>query len=402
MPETTGTNQWPRIILIYCVGVFGMLVVSSALPALGGIAAEFHPPSASIIGWVMSAPALAAVLASLIIGWFVDRFGDRPVMLLGGLVVLAGDLGVIASHDLSALLVWRVLAGVGYVCMVVAAVTMISRLTQGPQRIAALALWSTVIPASFVVASAYGAMIGGAANWRFAFWSHGAGTAVLMVLAMALLPARKDGPSGISRIAGIRQVLTSPWPYLLGLSFAAAAFIQTGFVATLPRILSSSIGTTEAQVHSFNLLAMLCNIAGAFTFGILFRKGVRCRLIGIGSVVLCAIAGSGLILAPTSLMLAVAMNCVLMFGLGIMVGMWALLPIVTPSPGSTGATSGLLTQITVLGVLFGPPMAFKSLAGGTSGILLFLGLALCVCLIGWPVWRKAGHSAPSNTAAVGH
>ncbi|SER34679.1 MFS transporter [Sphingobium sp. YR768] len=379
---------WSRIILIYLIGVFGMMVVSAALPALGGIAAEFRPPSPSTIGWVMSAPALAAALASLAIGALVDRFGDRRMMLIGGALVLLGDIGVVTVHDMTLLLAWRIAAGLGYVCIVVAAVTMIMRMTSGRARTAALALWSTVIPASFVIASLYGAAFGHGGGWRTIFLLHAGGVALLMALAIACLTGGVAAETGRSRLNGIGQVLRSPWPYVLGASFAAAAFLQTGFVSSLPRLLAGSIGASEAQVHSFNALAMVCNMVGAFSFGLLFNRGLKPWQMGVASVAMCGLAGLGLVLAPTSLMLAIVMNCALMFGLGILVGMWALLPAVTPSPACTGAASGLITQITLLGVLFGPPVAFQALHAGPTTMLLFLAAALLVCMIGWPVWRR--------------
>lgn len=393
-------TPWLCIILIYIIGVFGMMVVSAALPALGGIAAEFRPPSPATIGWVMSIPALAAAIASLLVGWLVDRFGDRRIMLIGGGLVLIGDGGVVTASDIDTLLAWRIAAGLGYVCMVVAAVTMISRLTSGRARTAALALWSTVIPASFVVASLYGAAFGHSAGWRTIFVIHGGGVALLMLMALMILRGRASTIHHASRLDGIGLVLRSPWPYALGASFAAAAFLQTGFVATLPRLLASSIGAGEAQVHSFNALAMLCNMSGAFAFGLFYNRGLKPWRMGLGAIALCGVAGLGLVLAPTNFLLAILMNCALMFGLGILVGMWALLPTVTPSPATTGATSGLITQITLLGVLFGPPAAFNALHAGPGAMLVFLSVALTACMIGWPIWRR--QSEAPRTPVITH
>lgn len=391
---------WARIVLIFLIGVVGMMVVSAALPALGGISREYRPPSPATIGWVMSIPALAAALTSLPVGGLVDRLGDKFIMLLGGFLVLLGDCGVISAADMNILLMWRTAAGLGYVCMVVAAVTMISRLTSGRTRTAALALWSTVIPASFVVASLYGATYGHSTEWRTIFVMHAISVAVLILLAAFCLQGPDAGAKKPSRLNGIGQVLRSPWPYALGASFAAAAFLQTGFVATLPRLLAVGVGASEAQVHSFNALAMLCNMVGAFAFGLLYNRGLKPRHMGISAVLLCAVAGLGLVLSPVSLSAAIVMNCGLMFGLGILVGMWALLPIVTPTPATTGATSGLITQITLLGVLFGPPAAFNALHAGPTMMLVFLGTALLACMVGWPIWRR--NTADLQLAKVAH
>lgn len=398
MDGTTG--RWLRILLIYLIGIFGMLVVSEAISALRGIAMEFHPRSPAMIGWVMSLPALAAVLSALIIGWIVDNVGDRRILLIGGAVMVAGDIGVVMAGDITSLLVWRLVSGFGYVGVVVAAVTMIVRVAQGRERVTALALWSTTIPASFVAASLYGLVTGGQLGWRLVFQSHAVGTVLLLALAWFLLPARPAGEKTMSRMAGIGAVLRSPLPYILGLSFAFAAFLQTGFVAALPHLLSERIGASVEQVHSFNILAMLCNIAGAFALGELLRRGVSAWIIGAGAVLLCAAAASALVIAPTALMPAMLMNCLLMLGLGVLVGMWALMPLVSPSPMSNGATSGLLTQITVLGVLFGPPSVFMAASAGVPGLLTFIAVAVVGSCIGWPVWLKSDAAAPPATAVA--
>ena len=395
MPDNS-KGRWPRIILIYALGVFAVAVISVAVPEIGGIARELHPQSPATLGWVISMPALVAALGALAVGWLVDTLGDRRILLAGGVILVAGDIGTATSHSLSALLGWRVVGGVGYVCMAVAAVTMMTRLAQGRERTAALALWSTVIPASFIVAFIAGSVLLGPGQWRLAFGSHATITAILLLLAIVFLRARAAGENSAARTAGIGLVLRSIWPYILGLSFAANACLQTGVIAALPEMLARSIGAREAQVHSFNILAMLINMLGALGVGVLLNRGVRALSIGFIGVCLTAVACLGLALAPTGFAQAMAMNCGFMLGCGMLVGLWALLPLVAPSWQTLGATSGLITQITLVGVLFGPPAALSSLVSGSSGFLLFVGLSLAASLIGLPVWLKADHAASAG------
>ncbi|WP_260928131.1 MFS transporter [Novosphingobium sp. 9] len=394
--------SWFLIVLIYINGLAGMLVVSAALPALPGIGAEFHPQSPALIGLVMSMPALAAATCSLLIGALVDRIGDRTVLVLGCLLVLAGDIGVIASPSIELLLACRVLAGLGYVCMVVAAVTMITRLTFGRTRTAALGLWSTVIPASFIVASIYGAVAGQTLGWRWIFGAHAAFVAILAVLALALLPGREVQLTGPSRLKGLGAVLRTPFPYLLGISFAAAAFLQTGFVATLPHMLGASIGLGKNLAYSFNAAAMLCNVIGAFSFGLVYNRGISARALGFVAVALCALPGALLVMAPGTPALAMLLNCLMMAGLGLLVGMWALMPQVAPSPTCIGATSGLITQITLLGVLFGPPVAFAAGSFGAHGTLIYLLIGVVISLIALPVWQRSAHPIARSAPLVAH
>jgi MFS transporter, DHA1 family, inner membrane transport protein len=388
MIEQAG-SRWPGILLIYALGVFAVAVISIAVPEAGGIAREFHPDSPAAIGWVISMPALVAALGALIVGSMVDTLGDRRILIAGGLILVAGDVGVAMSHSLSVLLGWRVVGGIGYVCMAVSAVTMMTRLTQGRQRTAALALWSTVIPASFILAFLGGSILLAPGQWRAAFGWHATLAAILLVLAVACLPARKAGEVVVARTAGIGLVLRSYWPYILGLSFAANACMQTGVIASLPAMLSGSLGVSETSVHAFNIVAMLVNVLGALGVGVLLNARVSALAIGLTGVLLCGFACLGLVFVPTGFPQAMAMNCAFMLGCGMLVGLWALLPRVAPSAQTLGATSGLITQITLVGVLFGPPVALASVSKRPSGFLVFVAVSLVGSLVGLPVWLKA-------------
>ena len=399
---TSGANRdaqasLGQILLIYAVGVAGMLVVSIAIAALGGVAAEFHPASAALVGWVMSIPAVAAVLGSLLIGALVDRIGDRPVMLAGAALVAASDCGVIAAGSFPLLLLARVIGGLGYVGMVVAAVAMIGRSTQGARRTLALALWSTVIPASFVVATLV-AIAGRAGNfaWRVPFAAHGLLALVVIAAAATILP-RTGAGGGVggavpgNRLTGLRRVVRAAGPWQLGASFCGAAFLQTGLVAVLPALLAARLGVSQTVVQAFALPGMICNVVGAFGFGALRARGLGADRAGIAATLVVLVGAIGLCLSPGSLTAALMLDCLVMIGLGVLVGMWALLPAVVPDPSCYGAASGMITQITLLGVLLGPPLAF-ALSGSDGRMITFILVGAGLALFGLPVWRGQGSS----------
>lgn len=380
-------GRWSEIILIYALSVASAMVVSEGVPALGGIAAELHPRSPAAIGLIMSVPALVVAIGGLLTGWLVDQAGDRRVLLAGGIVLLAGDIGVILSSTIGTLLAWRVVGGVGYLCMAVAGVAMLIRISHGRARVAALALWSTVIPASFIAAFLAGALLDGF-GWRWIFGTHASVSAALLVAGALMLSARQEGEIVVSRTAGITSVLRSPWPYALGISFASAAFLQTGMIAVLAKLLAMRIGATEAEVHAFGILAMLFNLAGAFSVGMLLNRGVPAWIIGVTGAALSAMATLLLRLVVADLATAIVVDCLLLFGCGLLAGMWALLPRAAPSPQSFGATSGLVTQITLIGVLFGPPAAFFALGAGPVGFVVIVAVTLLGTAAAVPVWLK--------------
>jgi MFS family permease len=314
-------------------------------------------------GWIISMPSALTAIGAVLTGWLVDRVGDKPVLLAGCLIVILGDIGVTISETLTTLLDMRAVEGVGYVCIAVSAVTMLMRITHGARRNLALTLWSSFIPMSFALPLILTARLAGTGAWRWAFSGHAIVLAVLLVLAVFSLPSR-EGDRGPRRTTGLATVLRSPGPYLLGSAFALHAFIQTGIVSTLPHKLMALYHVGFPVASSVITLGMLFNIIGCLVVGPLMNRGVGAWSISVAGVLGVLVGGVAVGRDLPGLQAAGALACLFFFSSGLIAGLWALLPHVAPGRHTLGATSGLVTQITLLGVLFGPPAAFAAQAGG--------------------------------------
>ncbi len=395
-----------RVLIVYGLGVAAAMCVSEAVTELGKIAQEFHPPSRAVVGLVMSMPSLIVALGALIAGYLVDRYGDRPVLYCGVLVMIVGDLCVIGAPTLNLLLAARALTGVGYVLTAVAAITALIRLTAGHQRTMALALWSTFVPMSFLLpflSAGFAAELG---TWRAAFGFHIVLMVVLLLLALAAIPGREEGFAAV-RTRGVRKVLRSPMIYLLGVAFAGDAFLQTGVLATLGHYLGQKYNQPENAVAHWNSISMVFNALACLGVGLMLRRGVSSVTITVLGIVITAIPGVLLYGADLGFMNSIIAVWVLMFGSGLLVGMWTLVPFTAPSPDSNGATSGLITQFMLFGVLLGPPIFFAAQAasGPVPQIVIFLG-ALVLCALRYPICRLAdraqGHPDAKATAEAVH
>ena len=391
-------GSWGQILLIYAIGVLGATTISQAIPVIGDIARTFHAGRAQG-GWIISMPSALVAVGALLAGWIVDRLGDKPVLIAGCVLVVAGDVGVAMAGSLEALYAMRVLEGVGYVGIAVAAITMITRITQGPRRNTALTLWSSFIPMSFALPLILAAQLAGTGLWRWAFTGH---AILLVLLALVALPALPPSDQGTAptRTAGLLAVLRSPGPYLLGLAFACAAFVQTGIVSTLPHMLAGRYGMSIASASSIVTLGMLLNTAGCLAVGPMLNRGLRPAASTSAGVLLLVLGGLALGITFPTFLGAAAVSCLFFLGAGITVGLWALLPHVAPSRQSIGATSGLVTQVTLWGVLFGPPAAFAAQAQGdwlSEGRNIVIAGAAITLLI-WLVTNRFSHAGAAQVA----
>jgi len=396
--KKTGT----RIAINYLLAVLAAMTVSEPVTELGKIAKEFHPGSAFLTGLVMSLPSLVVVLGALAAGYVVDRFGDRFVLMTGAFITILGDIGAIAAPSLNMLLAARLLGGIGYVLAAVGTVTLMSRITTGKQRTMALTLWSTTFPVSFIVPFLAAGLAEKMGTWRAVFVNHGTATALFLILAYFSLPKAEKAATPSARFTGLGAVLGSPWPYLLGLANAANALRLTGLISVLGPYLAGRYGVNVFAVQRLNVVAMTCSAVGGLLVGRLLNRGIPAWVLGLFGLVvntaaLFIIAGSSIGYTGS-----IVLTWVYTFTCGMVVGMWALVPRCSPSPKSMGATSGLVTQMTLIGVLLGAPLMAMatSKTGAMPMHLLNTITALANLAFGIPVWLRgvAAHNPAAASA----
>ena len=391
-----------RITVIYILAVMAAMTVSEPVTVLGAIGREFHPGNAALIGLVMSFPSLVVVLGALASGAIVDRLGDRPIVFTGVLITILADLGATVAPTLKLVLAARLLGGIGYALAAVATVTLLMRVTSGKQRTAAMALWSTTIPVSFIIPFIAAGTAEKQGGWRAAFIDHAVLTAIILVLAFFSLPKPERSAGKSSRFAGLVKVLKTPWPYLLGTSNAANALRQTGTVAVLVVYLASRYGVKESGVGHMNAIFMAISGAGGLLIGRLLNRGVPAWVIGVVGNVLSIVPVALIFGAPLGYVGSIAAAWVFAFGCGLLTGMWALVPSCSPSPASMGVTNGLVTQLIMVGVLLGSPLMFwaNSKSGAAPMQILNVVTVLINLLCGLPVWLRGvtvqHHQPPVN------
>lgn len=391
-----------RILVAYALGVMAAMTVSEAVTELGGIAKEFHVFEHSQIGLIMSLPSLMVALGALLAGYLVDRIGDRAVLLTGAVIIVIGDIAVVAAPAFHLLLGGRIITGIGYVLTAVAAVTLLIRITTGKQRNMAMALWSTFVPASFLLPFLSAGLAEHFSNWRAAFIAHSVLTLLLAFIATLSLPRRTaEEKAQFSRTRGLRSVLRSPLIYLLGISFGADAFLQTGIISTLAPYLSKRYSVPVIEVAHWNVVAMICNGVGCLLVGALLNRGVKAMVIGLFGLVLTGLPALAIYTLPLGFTFSIGASWLFMFGSGLLVGMWALAPVVAPSRESIGATSGLITQLTLVGVFLGPPLFIAAQSSNNSTSLTMLVISgLVVCLAGVPIWLRDVHHHPGRDSTT--
>jgi MFS family permease len=348
---------WVPIVIVFLAGGIVTALVPQTVPILGAIAKAFNVSGASL-GWIVSFPTMACAFGALAFGVVVDRLGDVRLLLVGIVLVILGDAGVSLAPELNWLYAARLFQGFGYVSISVAAPTFIQRTTTGDMRRAAMALWAAHTPVGFAAAVFVGArFLAAGFSWRLTFLPHAVAALLVGLAALALL--RAPTAAKVSRSAGTWRVLTSPRPYAVGLGSLAAANLQVGVMVMVPSMLVEGHGFTGPQSAIVVVFAMLANLAGAMLIVATRLRNVPRIALPISAALAALFAFITVTGMATDLPLKLA--CVMAFAASVGTAnalVWSLLPAAVPSPEAAGATAGLMTQATFLGVLVSPPMWF--------------------------------------------
>src|SRR4051794_13084958 len=197
-----------------CAGLFLLMldstVVALALPSIR------HDVDASAEGlqWVMNGYLLTIAVLVVTAGRLGDMFGRKRVFLVGMVFFAVGSIVSGAAGDQDALIVGRVLQGVGAAPMLSLSLALVCNVFPAEEQPRALGIWAAVS----AVALAIGPLAGGLLielDWRVIFWMNLPVSALGIAITLAAAPESTDPGAG-NRL---------DWPGLATLSIGLIAII---------------------------------------------------------------------------------------------------------------------------------------------------------------------------------
>jgi fucose permease len=298
-----------------CASFFALGLMTAALgPALPELAAN-SGSSLATIGGVITALFLGALISLSVAGPLNDRLGQRPVLIVGVVLLALGTLGIAASHSLPLTFLCAVVAGLGHGAIDISTNVLIAEVFVG-RSAAALNLLNVF----FGLGAVAGPAIAGLTLrlWNTALPALWIGAA-LTLLQAPLIPLLADAPraphaeAGKSRAAalfrmpllwalgvlvliyvgvenGIASWTTTYLASTTRLDHATAALATSGFWLALTggRVIAALIGIRLTP----NRLLLIA-LSGAFAGGVLLVASV-----GNAPLTIAAVLCMGLCFGP--------------------------------------------------------------------------------------------------------
>ena len=251
------------IVAITACGTLGMHLIIPALPDT----AQALRVSPAAIQLTITLYLIGLAIGQLVYGPISDRFGRRPVLLVGlALFTLAGIATTVAPNAWT-LVVARILQSIG-ACAGLVLGRAIVRDSATPDRAAAqLAMLTLVMSAAPAIAPVLGGYATAWFGWRAAFALLAIVGGVTLVLAVLLLPETNalQSSSRASMLLGSLRLFRSRafCGYVLGGACTTTSFYA--FMAASPFILVDLLHQPTERVGLYYLLLMAGVAAGSLS-----------------------------------------------------------------------------------------------------------------------------------------
>lgn len=313
------------VAMIAALMATNALAIDSMLPALPEIGEALGIVSPNDRQWVITSYLLGFGLAQIIYGTLADRFGRRPVLLTGLAIYAVGSLAATFAASFDAMMVARVVQGIGAAATRVLAVSIVRDTFSGRQMARVMSLAFIVFLAVPIPAPSIGQVIILFAPWRWIFALLGLfGIAVALWVARKLpetLHADDRTPIALGPILNaFRICLTTRQSvgYMLALTFVIGSLF--GFITAAQQMFevvfkaSGLFTTIFAVIAGFMALASFLNSRIVERFGM--RRVSHTALVGYIAATLAH--GAMALVGHETLLVFTLFQCVTMFFFGLM------------------------------------------------------------------------------------
>lgn len=381
-----------RLLLLHSVLVQGVAAV--VRPTTSYRALELGVP----VGWlgVLGASfAIVPLVVAFAVGRAVDRRGERPVLLLGALLVLASALGFsLLSSSAWWLALWSIVLGIGHLFGVVAGQSVAARMLAPGDTDRGFGVYTFAASLGQALGPGVIALIGGGRtvpDARPIFAAAVLASALLAITTAVLLrwagsPGRRREQPGKE----VRQALSVPGlPRAVFVSLVVLSAVD--LLGVYLPALGAERGLTAGTVGALLVARAVASMASRFFLGAMVLRWGRTAVL-VGGTAAAAAATAALAVPSPPWLLAVV---VLLAGLGLGVGQPLTLSWVAQAAPVHIRGTALALRISGnrLGQTVVPGgLGLVASAAGVGGVFVAIGVVLAVA---------AAVSAPRPPAAGG-
>lgn len=315
------------VVLIAALQALGALGIDSMLPNLPAIGEALGVADENRRQLIITAYLLGLGGSQLIYGPLADRFGRRPVLLVGLALYVAFSLLAAFSPTFDLLLVARVLQGVGAAATRAIPVSIVRDRYAGREMARVMSLTSLVFMAAPIAAPSLGQLVLVLASWPWIFHLLAALAVLLMLWAMMRLPETLHPedrlpiqPQRIAQAFALAASNRTSLCYILAQTVLFGGLL--GFINSAQQVFADAFGAARQFPLVFAICASFIAVASLLNARLVMRLGMR-RLSHAALLVYIVVAAVHLLVAGSgreTLVAFAALQALTMFCFGLTSG----------------------------------------------------------------------------------
>ena len=390
----------PPLPLIFSITITGILANTLVGPAIPDILEAFDQPD-SRAGVFVAAGTLPGIVMAPVIGILADRFGRRAVLV--PCLVAFGTFGLLSAlaPSFEALLLLRLLQGLGSAGLINLAVVLIGDFWTGLERARLVGQNAAILTLSLAVFPPIGGALTELGGWRLSFTPYALGLATAVLIFHRLDANRPaTGVTVRAQLRGAASALRNR--DILGsisIGFVIFMLIFGLFLTAMPVHLESEFGLSAGQRGLVIALPALTSTVAALRLGWLRARVGVVRLL-TGASVLFTIA---FVVIGWAGALPVLFAGTMLYGFGEGVFIPTLQDVVAGAsrPEQRGAVVAVWVGAARAGQTVGPLLVSAVYAATSTGTTFVLGGVLAGALVVVVVVGRFGSGAEGPASAAG-
>jgi MFS transporter, DHA1 family, multidrug resistance protein len=239
------------IVVLTTLSAIGPLATDMYIPAFPQVIGDLDTTAASL-QLTLTAFFVGNAAGQIVAGPLSDRSGRRGPLLVGIVLCLVGSIGCALAPDISLLLLFRVIQGVGGGFGMVLGRAVLIDMTDGPELFRIMNIMQGVGGVAPIVAPLLGGLILLVGQWREVFWVIAAMSLISLIGVLALIP--ESLPHARRHDGGLRSFAQNAARLLRRRQFtayllvnAASAFALMAYVSASTFVLQTMLGFSEQQ-----------------------------------------------------------------------------------------------------------------------------------------------------------
>ena len=304
----------PSIALLATITTMGTMALHMVIPVMPAMAADLHA-SPGVIQMTVTLYLFGLAAGQLIYGPLSDRFGRRPVLLVGLVIYVLSGILVATTANAGLLLAARIFQALGGCSGLVLGRAMMRDGASPDKAARSMAILNTAMSLGPALSPAIGGYVALWGGWRAPFVLLVVLGAAMLLLAVLTLPEtnrQRTDFSGIrSMIGSYATLLRLPAYRGYAVTACCASTSMYAFFAASPFIFMGRLNQTAEQVGVYYLIVALGISAGSYLAAHLARRfGLRVLAAGgnamqfVGAVALLVLVFAGHLTVPSVIVVA--------------------------------------------------------------------------------------------------